>query len=111
MDLSHGRVAVELARKSAESFLSGKRLAEQKLPRVFYQNRGAFVTLQSYPGRELRGCIGYPEPVLPLHKALEECAIHACQDPRFPHVQKSELSKIMVEVSILTKPELIKCKD
>ncbi|HJW96965.1 MAG TPA: TIGR00296 family protein [archaeon] len=111
MDLSEGRAAVELARKSAESFLSGKKLPDQNLPGIFYENRGAFVTLHSYPDKELRGCIGYPEPVLPLRKALEECAIHVCQDPRFPPVQKSELSKIVVEVSILTKPEIIRCPD
>ena len=67
------------------------------------------MTLHTYPGRELRGCIGYPEPVLPLEKALTECAVHACQDSRFSPVQKPELPKIVVEVSILTKSELIEC--
>jgi uncharacterized protein (TIGR00296 family) len=35
--------------------------------------------------------------------------VHACQDPRFKPLQKSELPKIIVEVSILTKPQLIEC--
>jgi uncharacterized protein (TIGR00296 family) len=120
MDLEEGRLAVELARRSAEAFLSGKKLTQVKeggkaafssgsLPHVFQENRGAFVTLHTYPDRELRGCIGYPEPVFPLEKALAECAVHACQDPRFDPVAKSELSKIIFEVSILTKPQLIEC--
>jgi uncharacterized protein (TIGR00296 family) len=110
MDLKEGRIAVELARKSAENYVSGKDVPKpENLPKVFYENHGAFVTLHTYPGKELRGCIGYPEPILPLHKALTDCAIHACQDPRFKPVQKPELSRIIVEVSILTKPELIEC--
>jgi len=109
MDLSEGRLAVELARKTAEAWALGKETPKPELPKIFQENRGAFVTLHTYPERELRGCIGYPEPVLPLHKALADCAVHACQDPRFPPVKKSELGKIIFEVSILTKPELIEC--
>ena len=110
MDVKEGKLAVELARHAAENFISGK--GEPPLvnfPKVFFENRGAFVTLHSYPGKELRGCIGYPEPVYPLHKALCDCAVHACQDSRFPPVQKSEFPKIIEEVSILTKPEPVEC--
>jgi hypothetical protein len=109
MELKEGRLAVELARRSAESYLSGKKIPPEKLPRIFLENRGAFVTLHTYPDRELRGCIGYPEPVFPLQKALTECAMHACQDPRFDPVAESELAKIIFEVSVLTKPQLIEC--
>ena len=109
MDIKEGRLAVELARRAVEDFVSGKARPAEKLPQVFQENRGAFVTLHTYPEKELRGCIGYPEPVFPLRKALEDCAVHVCQDPRFPPVQKSELSKIIVEVSILTKPQLMEC--
>jgi hypothetical protein len=110
MELKEGKLAVQLARKTVENFVSGKEILKiDKLPEVFYENRGAFVTLHTYPGRELRGCIGYPEPVYPLHKAITDCAVHACQDPRFRPVQKPELPKIIVEVSILTKPQLIEC--
>jgi uncharacterized protein (TIGR00296 family) len=110
MDLKEGRLAVELARKSAENFLNEVKSSKpEDLPEIFYENRGAFVTLHTYQERKLRGCIGYPEPIMPLYKALMECAIHACQDPRFSPVEKSELSRIVVEVSILTKPRLIEC--
>ena len=110
MEVKEGKLAVELARQTAEAWASGKDTPKTvNLPAVFQENRGAFVTLHTYPGKELRGCIGYPEPVYPLHKALTDCAVHACQDPRFPTVRKPELSKIIVEVSILTKPQLIEC--
>jgi uncharacterized protein (TIGR00296 family) len=111
MDLKEGKLAVQLARKSMEDFVSGKDTPNtERLPAVFSENRGAFVTLHTYPEKELRGCIGYPEPVFPLRKALTDCAVHACQDSRFRPVQKPELSKIIMEVSILTKPQLIECK-
>ena len=109
MDLKEGRLAVELARKTAEAWASGKDIPKTELPKIFQENRGAFVTLHTYPGRELRGCIGYPEPILPLQKAIADCSVHACQDPRFPPVKESELGKIIFEVSVLTKPELIEC--
>jgi len=109
MDLKEGKAAIQLARNSAEEFVSGKQVGRPDLPKVFSENRGVFVSLHIYPGKELRGCIGYPEPVFPLKKALEDCAVYACQDPRFPPVQKSELGKIIFEVSVLTKPEAIKC--
>jgi len=109
MNLKEGKLAVELARKTVENFVSGKEIPKTELPGIFQENRGAFVTLHTYPERELRGCIGYPEPVYPLHKAILDCAVHACQDPRFPPVQKSELPKIIVEVSVLTKPQIIEC--
>lgn len=109
MDLKDGRAAVKLARNAAEKFLSGKGTAKAELPKIFEENRGAFVTLHTYPEKKLRGCIGYAEPIMPLYKAVMQCAVHACQDPRFPPVKESELSKIIFEVSILTKPELIEC--
>ncbi len=111
MDLKDGRAAVELARKSAECFLRGEKAPKAEgLPEVFSEKRGAFVTLHTYPEKKLRGCIGYAEPVMPLCKALMECAVHACQDPRFPPVKESELKRMIFEVSVLTKPELIECE-
>ena len=53
----------------------------------------------------LRGCIGFPYPIMPLKRAIEEAtAAAASEDPRFPPVTLDELNSIVVEVSILTKP-------
>lgn len=69
------------------------------------EKRGVFVTLSTYPGHELRGCIGYAEPAFPLGEAALRAAIcAACADPRFKPVSAEELSRITFELSVLTKP-------
>jgi AmmeMemoRadiSam system protein A len=61
---------------------------------------GAFVTLRIKG--HLRGCIGYPEPELPLIEVIERCAISAAiSDPRFPALSVTEWSDIDLEVSVL----------
>jgi len=73
---------------------------------VFLEKRGVFVTLTK--NGELRGCIGYPEPVLELNTALYDAALSAAlQDPRFPKVTCPELAEISIDITILTKPELV----
>jgi uncharacterized protein (TIGR00296 family) len=60
----------------------------------------------------LRGCIGFPEPTYPLGEAIVRSAISAAtRDPRFPSVELKELTKIIVEVTILTTPERLECPD
>lgn len=61
---------------------------------------GAFVTLRV--NGELRGCIGYPEPELPLIETVERCAVSAAiSDPRFPAVSPAEWSSVELEISVL----------
>jgi len=106
-----GQTAVKIAREAVETEVNGGEGGDIFLPSSFQEKRGVFVTLENYPGRDLRGCIGYPEPVYPLGAAIMRAAEAACHDPRFPHLRKSELPNIVVEVSILTPPEEIKVKD
>lgn len=105
LTLEEGRQAVRLARRAVQSYIeAGKAIAPEGLPPVFAEKRGVFVTL--HEEGDLRGCIGYPEPVLPLGRAIVDSAINACsRDPRFPRVRASELKRIEMEVTILTKPE------
>lgn len=70
----------------------------------FARSAGAFVTLETYPVGDLRGCIGIPLPVMPLGGAIASAARSACHDPRFPDLRASELDRITVEVTILTPP-------
>jgi uncharacterized protein (TIGR00296 family) len=103
-----GEFLVKLARSSIESYLKDKVILEvpENTPNTLKEEMGAFVTLNSKG--QLRGCIGYPEPIKPLVNAVIEVAISAAiQDPRFPPVSPEELDDISVEVSVLTKPELI----
>ena len=61
---------------------------------------GAFVTLRMRGS--LRGCIGYPEPELPLVDVIERCAVSAAlSDPRFPPVSAGEWNAIQLELSVL----------
>lgn len=76
----------------------------------YSKKQGVFVTLHSYPSMQLRGCIGFPEPIMPLKKAVIEAAKAAAfEDPRFPPVDIAK-EKFIVDVSVLTLPEEIKAK-
>jgi hypothetical protein len=46
-----------------------------------------------------------------LQSAILEAAQSVTQDPRFPPLQEAELDAILVEMTVLTKPELIKVKE
>jgi len=104
-----GMFLVKVARESITTFLRSEKILStpDDTPDTLKEDMGAFVTL--HRNGELRGCIGYPEPVKSLIKTVIEVAISAAtQDPRFPPVTVSELNDIDVEVSVLTKPDLIK---
>ncbi len=105
LTLDEGKTAVLLARDAITKCIDKKTVIKPHgLPPVFDELRGVFVTL--HRNGELRGCIGYPQPVLPLGRAIVDSAINACScDPRFPCVVPGELKQIEVEVTILTKPE------
>ena len=61
---------------------------------------GAFVTLRI--GGHLRGCIGYPEPDLPLVVVVDRCAVSAAlSDPRFPPLTDAEWPDVDLELSVL----------
>jgi hypothetical protein len=101
-----GILAVRLARAELEKRIGGSREALPPLPPVFSQKRGVFVTLTRKG--ELRGCIGYPFPHLPLADAIRDAAVSAALgDPRFPQVNARELPLIRLEITILTMPELL----
>jgi hypothetical protein len=108
--IKEGEYLVKLARQTIEGYLRDKRMPKVKdVPEKLKEKAGVFVTLETYPAKNLRGCIGYPEPVLPLVEALCKAAVSAAtQDPRFPPLLPTELGSIIIEVSVLTKPELIK---
>ena len=108
LTLEEGTYAVKYARAVIENYLTGKDIVVVNYPKKFNVPRGVFVTLHTYPNHTLRGCIGMPEPVMPLIDALKEAAISAAtNDPRFPPVVYDEMESIVIEVSILTTPKLI----
>lgn len=104
-----GKKLLKLARLSVKEYFKKSKLKIRKTE--FKEKQGVFVTIKSSEG-ELRGCIGYPYPEYPLGEAIQRAAISAAfKDPRFPPLTKSELDKVVFEISVLTKPELIEFKD
>ena len=107
--LEDGKELIKLARKSiGYTSASGKKLSDTTEKKRLLEKRGCFVTLNTFPDKELRGCIGFPYPIMPLWSAVVEGAAHAAfNDPRFPKLQASELDKVVLEISVLTLPEEI----
>ena len=98
-----GKALLKLARSSIMSCLSGR---QPDMPEGDFLNEesGVFVTLEN--NGDLRGCIGFPEPVMPLGKAVVLAAQAAAFEyPRFPPLSEGE--EFDVEISVLTKPELV----
>ncbi len=111
-----GKFLTKLARQAITTYLDkGRRIAT--LPDTaakLREKHGVFITLNKITEgkEELRGCIGYPMPELPLTDATINAAISAAvNDPRFPHVTSQELKEIVLEVSVLTHPKLIEVND
>ena len=111
--LEEARYLIALARKSIRNYLrNGKPANASDSPAALRKPLGVFVTLHGYPSRELRGCIGYPLPVKPLADAIADCAVKsAFEDPRFnPVSDEKELGEIVIEISVLTEPQVVKVK-
>jgi uncharacterized protein (TIGR00296 family) len=104
-----GMMAVNIARNTIEAVVRGSPIPSASLTPVFSEKRGVFVTITR--SGELRGCIGYPYPVLPLSEAVPSAATSAAlEDPRFPPVTIPELYQIRIEVTILTPPQPVDVK-
>ncbi len=103
LTLEDGTFLVRLARQVIENYLkTGKIAIPPEVPPKLMKKGAAFVTLLKYPERELRGCIGYVEPIKPLVETVAEVAVAAAtNDPRFPPVSLHEMDSIIVEVSVL----------
>lgn len=93
---------LRIARHHLESAVKGEPKPESKaMSETLRQERGVFVTLKKKG--DLRGCIGYIQPVKPLYEAVGEMAISAgTGDPRFSPVEEMELPDITIEISVLS---------
>ena len=110
-----GQFLIDLARNTIIEYIGTQKVITipSHSPGHLLQPRGVFVTLttQQAGDKMLRGCIGYPEPQLPLVEATISAAISAAtRDPRFPPISLTELDDILIEISILTLPSLINVK-
>jgi len=105
-----GKKLIKLARESiASEFSKKEHPIDSSIKKEFGEEQGVFVTL--HIKGELRGCIGFPEPIMPLWNAIVDSAKTAAfEDPRFNALTEKEFKDIEIEVSVLTKPKLIKAK-
>jgi uncharacterized protein (TIGR00296 family) len=113
LDAQQGRFLVETARMVVEEYVLHMSPIEvpADAPDALREKAGVFVTLATYPDRDLRGCIGHPYADSPLLDALFDSAVSACsKDPRFQPVRKDELDGIVVEVTVLTPPQVVRVR-
>ena len=97
---------IRLSRASISSYFTDETIDKSKTSK-FKTKQGVFVTL-TIEGK-LRGCIGFPEPVLPLQDAIIQSGRAAAfEDPRFEPLTEDEFKEVTIEISILTVPEEIK---
>ena len=103
-----GKYLVDLSKETIKYFLeTGKHMVKPTdYPIELDEKLGVFVTLNKKSN--LRGCIGYAEPIKPAIDATMEVALSAAfNDPRFPQVSDKEFEELDFEVTVLTKPQLI----
>ncbi|NPA32755.1 MAG: TIGR00296 family protein [Aquificae bacterium] len=110
MDVKDAKKLIELGRKAVwEAFRGGKLEVPQEIKEAYSQPMGVFTTIERYPQRQLRGCIGVPLPVYPLWYGVIHSSLQAAfNDPRFPPLSPEEFDKVTWELSLLTPPEEIK---
>ncbi len=103
-----GKYLVKLAKEAIKEYLeTGEKITKgEDYPIELDEKLGVFVTLNK--NNDLRGCIGYAEPIMSAIEATIDVAIAAAvNDPRFPQVSLDEFESIDLEVTVLTKPEMI----
>jgi AmmeMemoRadiSam system protein B/AmmeMemoRadiSam system protein A len=101
--LSTARQAIEGYIKQRKYIIPEKPPQDERLK----SPKGVFVTINR--NGELRGCIGYIQPVYPLYEAVARAAIEASRDPRFTFmpITKEELPLLNIEISVLSPLERI----
>ncbi len=107
-----GEFLVKLARRTIDTVVSGKEkpTIPEGVPKHLLERSGVFVTLNTMidGNTSLRGCIGRPYPTQSLVEATIDSAVDASlNDPRFNRVTTDELDSIVVELSVLTPPNVL----
>ena len=108
MNKGDQQVLIELARNTLKCYFKDEDPDTSDCSHLT-QLRGCFVTLRK--GRALRGCIGFPKPIMPLYEQIIAATKAAAfEDPRFEPLDESDLGSIDIEISVLTRPELVKAE-
>lgn len=95
---------LKIARTTLEQYIRNNKIPEintSGFSELLKTPCGAFVTLNE--DRVLRGCVGTFNAADPLYKVVQQMAIaSSTQDNRFPPVDPKEISKIAIEISVLS---------
>lgn len=97
------RFLLRVARHSVEAAVNDSALEEftSEFSPALCSACGAFVTLRN--GTDLRGCIGYVDPVRSLVETVREVSAKAATDDiRFHPLSPDELRDIWIEISVLS---------
>jgi uncharacterized protein (TIGR00296 family) len=110
ISLDIAEILIKLARKSIEYYIEHDQPPEipsdlkNRYP-LLSRKAAVFITIEKIDDmnkRSLRGCIGFILPYYELGKAVVESAVSsAFKDPRFPPLERSEMERITIELSIL----------
>ncbi len=115
VSLEEGRFLVRLAREAVERYLRYGEVIRPppNTPTKLLLKGMSFVTIRKLvvSNYELRGCIGYLQPVEALATNVINAAIAAAvEDPRFNPMGEDELDDVIFEVSILSVPKTLGSK-
>jgi AmmeMemoRadiSam system protein B/AmmeMemoRadiSam system protein A len=104
---------LEIARNTIEKYLREKRIPDDN-PATYSEKlkiqAGAFVTLKE--DGALRGCIGRFSADIPLYKLIRQMAVaSSTEDNRFDPVSVKEISRLEIEISILSPLKKISSPD
>jgi AmmeMemoRadiSam system protein A len=92
---------LKVAHESIESAVDGRKVSFDPPSPHLAEPRGAFTTL--YLSGQLRGCVGYVSPILPVYRAVAETARAAAEeDSRFEPVRREEAVQLEISLSILS---------
>jgi uncharacterized protein len=106
MDDKDHRLLLNLARESIRTAFASKK-PDLTHVKKYDNKQGVFVSLYDRRGK-LRGCIGYPSPTHALYIGIVEAARNAAfRDSRFVPLKEEELNDIRIEISVLSRPQLI----
>jgi len=100
-----------IARETLDTFVrTGKAPKYSEKDARLSLEEGAFVTLNKHGA--LRGCIGNILGRGPLYQTVSQMAVAAAsEDPRFRPVRADELKDIEIEISVLSKPRVVRSAD
>jgi len=101
---------LKIAHEAIEAALDREEISLQPPSPHLAEPRGLFTTL--YLRGELRGCVGYVFPVMPVYRAVVETArAAAAEDTRFQPVRPDEAQQLEVSLSILSPLQPIRADE